>query len=162
MSELGVIAPWIAAGAATVNTIFILVFGFLFNRRLEQVKSQLSLRIHVHRAKFEKEFQVLQEVWSCLVCLRNAGAAFTPGFKSGQSDESEDKKQFGQAYNDLLRTIDNHKPFFPPAIFDLLEDFRKRQFKYFIDHQFITRPDFKTRTRGAGVLGEKGRKSETH
>lgn len=126
MSEPSLIDPWIAAGAATVATIVTLIFGFLSNRKLQHLKSQLDLQFHVHRVKFEKEFQILEEVWRCLIELRNAGAAFTPGVRPGPSDESEDMKRWGRAYGQLLRVIDVRKPFFPQEIFDLLEDYRRR------------------------------------
>lgn len=143
MCEPAVIAPWIAAVGATITTVLALIFGFRFNKRLEQVKSQLSLQSHLQRVKFEKEFQVLQEVWSCLVDLHNAGEAFTPGFKSGFPDESQCRTEFIQAYVKFLTVINVQKPFFPQEVFSLLENYWRLQLKYFRGHQFITQPDFK-------------------
>jgi hypothetical protein len=113
-----------------------------YSRELEGLKNQLNLKFHAHTVRFEKEFRVLEEVWSRLIDLHNAGAAFKPGFKSGEPDEEEDKKRFWEAYNALLRTIDVQKPFFPQEVFNLLEGYRKSQFEYFVDHEFITQPDF--------------------
>ncbi len=113
-----------------------------YAKELEGIKSQLSTKFHAETVRFEKEFQVLEEVWSRLIDLHNAGEAFQTGVRSGEPDEAEDRKRFGKAYNAFLRTIDVQKPFFPREIFDLLEDYRKRQLKEASDHAFITQPDF--------------------
>lgn len=113
-----------------------------YSRELEGLKNQLNLKFHAHTVRFEKEFRVLEEVWSRLIDLHNAGAAFKPGFKSGKSDKAEDRKRFGESYSALLRTIDVQKPFFPQEVFNLLEGYRKSQYEYFVDHEFITEPDF--------------------
>jgi hypothetical protein len=113
-----------------------------YAKELEGLKSQLNAKFHAHTVRFEKEFQVLEEVWSRLIDLHSAGAAFQPGLKSGKSDKAEDMKRFGEAYNAFLRTTDVHKPFFPQEVFNLLEDYRRGQFKYVSDHEFITQPGF--------------------
>jgi hypothetical protein len=114
-----------------------------YAKELEGLKSQLNAKFHAQTVRFEKEFQVLEEVWTRLLDLRNAGAAFKPGVRMGEQDENELRKCFGTAYGDFLRTIDTHKPFYPQEVFDLVEDYRNRQFKNIIDHDFITQPGFK-------------------
>jgi hypothetical protein len=114
-----------------------------YAKELEGLKSQLNAKFHAQTVRFEKEFQVLEEVWSRLIDLHNAGAAFQPGVKFGEPDKDEDMKRFGEAYKAFLRTIDVQKPFFPQEVFDLLENYRKSQFKYISDHEFITQPNFR-------------------
>jgi hypothetical protein len=82
-----------------------------YAKELEGLKSQLNARFHAQTLRFEKEFNVLQDVWTHLIDLRDAGEAFTPGFKSGPIDESKAKERFGEAYYNLLKVIDVQKPF---------------------------------------------------
>ncbi|GEM_PF-2023599 len=46
MTDLTLIAAGIAAVVTVVNTVAILIFGFLFNSRLEGVKAQLNAKFH--------------------------------------------------------------------------------------------------------------------
>ena len=113
-----------------------------YAKELEDLKSQLNVGVHVHTVAFEKEFKVLEEVWERLIELRNSGEQFTPGFKSGSLDDPELNQRFGQAFVNFLRVIVLQRPFFPQDLFNLLEDYCKRQLKYFHDHEFITKAEF--------------------
>jgi hypothetical protein len=113
-----------------------------YAKDLESLKSQLNAKFHAHTVRFEKEFQILERVWNGLIELRNAAEAFTPGPKSGPIDQDKDKERFGEAYYKFLGIIDVHKPFYSKELFDLLEEYRRRQLRYIRDHEFMTQPGF--------------------
>src|SRR5208283_2025350 len=95
-------------------------------KELEGIKSQLSAKFHGETVRFEKEFKVLEELWMRLLDLHNARRVL----------ETEDRERFEKAHDELLRVINDHKPFFPQEVFKLLEEYQKRQYQY-----FKTQPD---------------------
>jgi hypothetical protein len=82
--------------------------------------------LHIHRVSFEREFEILSEMWAAVVDLRGATLAMRPivGFDDPNKSEEEVKKErlerFNESYDKCFSLIEKKRPFYPEEIYKAL------------------------------------------
>ena len=100
--------------------------SFIVNRNLENLKSSLSKERYIHKMKFEKEFDIYQNLWKELVVLRRSiftlfipSYLFVP-FNPEAENKVEVKKleRFRTVLKKATLTIEDHTPFYNEKVFE--------------------------------------------
>ena len=95
-----------------------------YSSSLEMFKSELNKQLQIHRISFEKEFDILSELWKSLSKLRYATASLRPegDIIDTRITEEERKKQrlqnFFDSYNSAFEIVQYNRPFYPDYIYD--------------------------------------------
>jgi hypothetical protein len=90
-------------------------------------KSELS--IYVHKLQFEKEFEIYLDLWEKIMSVMTATVALRPFWDRYDLDEPErERKQrrvetLGKAMDELKYTVNSHKPFYAPDVFESAHEF---------------------------------------
>lgn len=131
------VAAWVNKNAGIIavgNTMVLAVLGFLFNRSQERLKAHLNAKFHAHTVQYEREFEIIGNLWMAAVDYRNAAIDLNPlltpsileGVERSETDETKEKLiRCSKALHTLYSVIDKHRPFFPQGIRDILEYFIK-------------------------------------
>jgi hypothetical protein len=92
--------------------------------KIEAVRSQYAKQQHMHQMAFDKEFDILSEVWATLVDLRNATLGLRPILDYSHPNETEEKRKrlqkFAECYNAFTNIVEKNKPFYPKQIYQPL------------------------------------------
>lgn len=94
--------------------------------KVEAVRAEYVKRQHVHEMAFDKEFEILSEVWGRLVDLRNATQSLRPVLDSFDPNEPEEERRrkrlqkFAECYNAFVNTVQKNQPFYPKEIYESL------------------------------------------
>jgi len=94
--------------------------------KVEAVRSEYARRQHMHDIAFDKEFEILSEVWKTLVDLRSATQGLRPVFDYVDPNESEEERKkkrlqkFAECYNIFAGTVAKNQPFYPKDLYDSL------------------------------------------
>ena len=93
---------------------------------IEILRSDLGMRAHVHKLQFEREFDILSQVWDKLIDLSVATHGLRPVLDNVEPDipEQEVKAQrlqiFLKSSDAFFNTVHKNRPFYPQEIFDAL------------------------------------------
>jgi hypothetical protein len=96
--------------------------------QIESIKTQYAKRSLVHKLSFEKEFEILSELWRALVELRGATLNLRPVFDHYDLKETEEERKqkrlslFGEKFNTFAGIVDKNRPFYPQKIYQVLFD----------------------------------------
>jgi len=94
--------------------------------KVEAVRVEYVKRQHVHQMTFDKEFEILSEVWGTLVDLRSATQGLRPlldHYDPNEPDEERRSKRlqkFAESYNVFANTVVKNQPFYPKEIYESL------------------------------------------
>lgn len=94
--------------------------------KVEAVRAEYIKRQHVHQMAFDKEFEILSEVWGTLVDLRNATRGLRPVLDYVDPNESEEERKrkrlqkFAECYSTFVNTAEKNQPFYPKEIYESL------------------------------------------
>jgi hypothetical protein len=131
LSNPAVVAAYIAAGAAIFSAFLTWLFTSRSNRSLEEFKTQLNIHLHTRRIRYDKEFEVYQNVWKTLIELRNAavhlGAPIRPTdledcFRSPKDIKKERFERYKSAFQAFYAASYFNQPFFHSEVFSKLEE----------------------------------------
>jgi hypothetical protein len=98
---------------------------------LARYQHELDKTILVTKVHFETEFGALREVFQKLAETRLALAGIRPFMEIGPADQSRDSKlkalnarleKLIAAYNELILTTENLRPFYPQEIYDQIDE----------------------------------------
>lgn len=93
-------------------------------RQLEDARAELSTQINTHGFRYEKEYEVLSELSSLLVDVRDACVSLRPvmDFIDPSKSEEERKRERLIRFYDSLRALyyvrEKKRPFFPEDIYE--------------------------------------------
>ena len=102
-----------------------------YARHLEATKAELSAQLNTHGFRFEKEFEVLNELTALLVDVRDASLSLRPtlDFKDPSKDEKEIKVERLQRFYEALRGLyhyrEKKRPFYPDDIYQSIKSVEK-------------------------------------
>lgn len=94
------------------------------------LQSQIDRVSLVHRVQFEKEFQLLLEIWERVSQVRRTMLAVRPRGGTAPLDETDDdrrtaffarRRSFIDANNSLRAAVDDHEPFYDQDTFAALD-----------------------------------------
>ena len=92
----------------------------------EKVRAKLDRESQVHRVQFEKEFEILYNLWGKLVALKNATLQLRPILDTIDPNKNEDERKierlgvFKDAYFSFAKFVEENQPFFQKAIYPLI------------------------------------------
>ena len=92
--------------------------------QLLETQARLDRESHVHRLGFEKEFQILYDMWGPVSKLRSAAISLRPNVEIMRDDESQlDRRkgrldEFQRARECVVRTFMASKPFYALEIYN--------------------------------------------
>ena len=90
---------------------------------IEVLRSELVRQTHMHRLSFEKEFEILSELWAAVVDLRAATLAirpildFIPREKTEEQVKEERLERFNKSYAECYQVVAKNRPFYPEDIY---------------------------------------------
>ncbi|GJQ52770.1 MAG: hypothetical protein HKUEN02_16170 [Anaerolineaceae bacterium] len=110
--------------------------------KVEEIRVEYAKRMHVHEKAFDKEFEVLSELWKALIELRYATLNLRPRFDTVNPNETDEQRRmnrlnkFGVSYNNFLMKLLQNQPFYPIEIFDALEEIRSIAYSEALDYEY--------------------------
>ncbi len=99
-------------------------------KKVEAVRIEYAKLQHKSQFAFEKEFDILSEVWEALFDLQVTTMSLRPVFdtydpaKSEEQRKQERLEKFVASYNAYAKIVMSRKPFYPNNIFTVLEKIR--------------------------------------
>ncbi|VGO11838.1 hypothetical protein PDESU_00385 [Pontiella desulfatans] len=105
---------------------------------VENVKSQFHRQSHAWKWVFEKEYEILKDVWNSSWEFQAAARSLRPMMDFVPEDDEEKKKMFEDRYktyidsaNEFKDVVYKNKPFIPPVVYetclslkDIVSDFQ--------------------------------------
>ncbi len=94
--------------------------------KIEAVRAQYAVRSHMNTLTFEKEFEILSEVWSTLVDLKSAAQGLRPMLDHVDPNEPADERKrkrlqkFAESYSAFANVVEKNRPFYPTDIYKAL------------------------------------------
>lgn len=112
---------------------------------IERLRTELTKTVHAHRVQVELELDAYRDVWRALVRARRATLGLRPVLDTvpEEGEEARRKKrlaQFEEAFSAYLNAVDEWRPFYPPEIFEHLNDLVKTYHEEAIDYS-LTDPE---------------------
>ena len=110
--------------------------------KVGEIRVEYAKRQYVSEKAFDKEFEVLSELWKALIELRYATLNLRPIFDTVDPNETEEQRKikrlnkFGESYNNFLLKIMQYQPFFPKEIFSALEEIRTVAYSEALDYEY--------------------------
>jgi hypothetical protein len=109
------------------------LFIYMGKIQLENHKSSLSKEnqklkalndgaVHVSKSRFDKEFEIYQELWDSLVELKHATLSLRPMLDHVPQDKTKDElkterlQKFGEANNEFVRRMQKYEPFYSSEV----------------------------------------------
>ena len=98
--------------------------------KVEEIRVEYATRQHISERAFDKEFEVLSEVWASLFELRNAVLSLRPIVDTFDPKEFEEERinrrlsEFAKCYNNFAKIFVSNQPFYPNDIFVELDTIR--------------------------------------
>ena len=94
-----------------------------YSEMLANISQRLDFQLHSSKAVFDAEFQIYRELWDAANKLKHIALNIRPWH--GQSEMTTEQidtnyKYLQQELDAFDLFVNNHKPFFAPAIFDAL------------------------------------------
>jgi hypothetical protein len=98
-----------------------------YAEKLESLKSSLTHRLNLNSFRYQREFDILQELTERLVAVRDSARGLRPNVDyDGPNELGEEKKKrleaFSKAAYSLRSTTENKQPFYPEEIYRLIKD----------------------------------------
>lgn len=93
-----------------------------YAHQLEATKAELSAQLNTHGFRYEKEYEVLNELTALLVDVRDTSLSLRPvlDFRDPSKEEEEIKKERLQRFFEALRALylyrEKKRPFYPDEI----------------------------------------------
>ena len=109
--------------------------------KVEEIRVEYAKRQHTSERAFDKEFDVLSELWQALVELRHSTLNLRPILDSVDPKETEEQRKlkrlnkFSESYNNFLSKLWQYQPFYPKEIFDALEEIRTFAYSEVLDYE---------------------------
>ena len=133
--------------SALVSGVILLFGRFWVEKKLSEQNASLDKSKHVHRVQFEKEFQIYQEIWALLVELKHSTESLRPMFDQHNPNEDKETRkrkrlqQFGESYNNFLKSYLNNQPFYAQDVFDCLSKIKTTARHEAIDYELLEQKD---------------------
>lgn len=102
--------------------------------RIETLKSDLDRQLHISQLTFDKEFEILSELWNAFVDLRDSALHLDPNWvemdlhASAEQIEQRNKSRYDRYLEhraSFLHIFEKNRPFYPQDIYDILHKFEK-------------------------------------
>ena len=109
-------------------------FRHKLHQQSSRIQAEIDRSVFVTRAHFETEFSAMKEVFAKLAEVRLQISALRPFFGVQPANDTRDTRlkrladqlqRFSAAYNELLATTENLKPFYPESIHAAVEECRR-------------------------------------
>lgn len=103
--------------------------------KVEEIRVEYAKRQHVSERAFDKEFDILSDIWVSLFELRNSVLSLRPILDTVDPKESEEERigkrlsEFAKCYNNFAKVFVSNQPFYPKDIFVELDSIRLLAFK---------------------------------
>ena len=116
--------------------------------KVEEIRVEYAKRQHISDKAFDKEFEILVDLWKVLVELRFATIALRPIADVIDKEESEQERKnrrlsdFSKAYNLFWKKLIEYQPFYPQDIYDQMLKIRGIVYDEAIDYQFLEKMSF--------------------
>lgn len=118
---------------------------YSYTEQLESIKAELSTQITLHSFRYEKEYEVLKELTSLLVDLRDVSVSFRdmigsaestkyPGKSQGGSDK-EKLDRFCEVAKRLYSVREKKRPFYSDDVYQKILEVEKASGTELDDHQ---------------------------
>jgi len=110
--------------------------------QLESARAELSSQINTHGFRYEKEYEVLSELSSLLVDVRDASISFRPvmDFRDPNKTDGEIKQERLTRFYEALRALylvrEKKRPFFPEDIYQSIRSIEKESRSESIEYQY--------------------------
>jgi hypothetical protein len=120
------VVPIVVALIAGFISLFSLYLTHQHDTKLLLVQHQLDRQSHASKLTFEEEYKLLQELWHCLVELRQASdrMVWVDAFPD-DSNEDAVKDEFSRCSAKLCDLVEKNRPFYAPAIYKAFEEMTK-------------------------------------
>ena len=102
----------------TILSVVSLVWNYIQNRKILDLKSEAERKNLIHRYQFEKEFSIYTDLWAKLIDLRNTTASLRPVLDTIDSTKNEEdikKERLEKQYEKLIavaESFDKNRPFY--------------------------------------------------
>lgn len=109
---------------------------------LERLRFDLERASLMHRARYETEFRVYEEIWQNLVPVQRAVASLRPMFDYADPKETDAERRtrrlnmFGEAFNALQTAIWKGKPFYSAEVHRELQELSRLLHSEAVDYQY--------------------------
>jgi hypothetical protein len=121
------------------------------NKEIESYRNKLDQKNYISKARFDKEFEIYQDLSEKILDMTFANYVLFPVFDKVPPNEEERQEFFNeryknavQTYNDANRTIKATAPFIPEDIYKLFSELRDDCCKQIDDYTiFVLEPDYK-------------------
>jgi hypothetical protein len=111
-----------------------------YTAEIEILKSELSRKSYVHSVQFEKEFNLLTELWEHLIDLKEyATKSIYKAFDLSKIDNYDEKSirninnEITEYVLEFIRFLESNRPFYPEGIYKALNKSTKLIDNYFFD-----------------------------
>ncbi|MGF1888105.1 hypothetical protein L4D13_18425 [Photobacterium profundum] len=113
-----------------------------YAKQLESTKADLSVQLNNHGYRYEKEYEVLAELTSNLVDLRNIVLQLRPQLdfvdptKDKEAIKQERLNKYFEARRELFFTREKKRPFYPSDIYEAVLDVDKAAQSESIEYEY--------------------------
>lgn len=111
-------------------------------KQLESARAELSSQINTHGFRYEKEYEVLSELSSLLVDIRDASISLRPVMDIRDSSKTDDEikqerlTRFYEALRALYLVREKKRPFFPEEIYLSIRSIEKASRSESIEYKY--------------------------
>lgn len=105
--------------------IITLALWWLFTKHhIQKLLKESEAAIYVHKLQFEKEFEIYLELWEKIMSVMTSTVELRPFLEKYDPDETESEtkqrrlKALSTALQELQQTVNNHKPFYAPDVYE--------------------------------------------
>ncbi|TMO44282.1 hypothetical protein [Pseudoalteromonas ruthenica] len=113
------------------------------------VKSKLEQGVHVTKSRFDREFEIYQELWASLVELKFSTLSLRPALDQVPKDKHESEikserlRRFSTANNNFVTLLNQYTPFFADDVNESLQGINKICRHEAVDYQYQDSMDMK-------------------
>jgi hypothetical protein len=132
---------------STLLAVFALFWNGRQQRKLEELKREQQKEILVHKALFEKEFEVYQIIWSDLTKLYEVFhkisnlIIYQKTIPITQEKATLLQNELVKKHNKFITKNNKHKPFYSIEVFNSIEIIEKKFIDNFKDTNILSRTD---------------------
>ena len=133
----------------TILSVVSLVWNYIQNRKILDLKSEAERKNLIHRYQFEKEFSIYTNLWAKLIDLRNTTASLRPVLDTIDSTKNEEdikKERLEKQYEKLIavaESFDKNRPFYSMEIYKEVNGLLNLSRSEAIDYQWNNKKETK-------------------
>jgi hypothetical protein len=129
-------------------------------KEIEIVRISLGSQLHVHRVRYEKEFDILLDLSEHLVELQASVLGLRPTTDWNPPDRDDEEKikrltRFSDAFYQLRKNAASRRPFYPQDIYESVDKLTKVAFSEAFEFSHFSREDRRHRAKDYWERAEK-------